>query len=124
MRSEIRGNLPRGNAADNNFGALLITSDTTHKATLLPDSWSGRDVTLLVRTATVTVDVALSPDAGAEVDRNAASSAGGNSTKVGIRLQSGVKESFRLPTWGKGGLMYLIHEASADATALEAALQL
>jgi hypothetical protein len=108
--------------ANNEFGVLRVDSDTTHRATALSDSWSGRIVRLRVLTSGQTVDVACSLRPTAEVDATVAPADNGLSNKVGLRIASD-GERLRLPKWDKANeTMYLVHEASAANTTLEVTL--
>ena len=125
MRTEQAPRLPHdGGRTANDFGVLLINSDTTHKLTPLPIDWAGRRVLLQCVTNPVTVAGtvrAASPPGDApnpEVDRAAASSDGGTADKVGFTLTPAVLYEFQLPAWGAGQTFSLIHEATVNDTVL------
>jgi hypothetical protein len=126
MRTEQAPRLPNdGGRTPNDFGALLIDSDTGHKLTPLPIDWAGRRILLQCVTNPVTVagTIRVTADAPApEVDRAAAAGSPGTSDKVGITLTPGVLYEFQLPAWGAGQTFSLVHEASVDNTVLFAML--
>lgn len=101
----------------NEFGVMKIDSDDTHKACALPDSWSGCAVAF--RCFTNNVNVGLSTNVDAEIDRSVSASDAGASAKVGATVVAGTLYAAVLPTWAPAKTMYLIHEAAANNTVFE-----
>jgi hypothetical protein len=126
MRTETAPRFPHdGGRTANDFGLLLIDSDTAHKLTPLPADWQGRRIILQCVTNPVYVAGTLrasSESPAPEVDRAAAASNAGNADKAGFPLTPGVPMEFQLPSWSGGQTFSLIHEASTDNTVLIAML--
>jgi hypothetical protein len=125
MRTEQAPRFPNdlGRTA-NDFGVLLIDSDTAHKLTALPLDWAGRRVLMQCATNPVTIAGTLraSETPAPEVDRTAAAGSPGTSDKVGITLTPGVLYEFQLPAWSGGQTFSLVHEATVDNTVLTVVL--
>jgi hypothetical protein len=126
MRTESAPRFPTDiGRTPNNFGGLLIDSDTGHKLTPLPLDWSGRRILLQCVTNPVTIAGTLRVLADVpapEVDRTAAASDAGTADKVGFTMAPGVLYEFQLPSWSAGQTLVLIHEATVDNTVLFAML--
>jgi hypothetical protein len=113
----------KGGGSANTFAVLRIDSDAAaHRATELPYGWSGRPVRLACLTASAFVDVGIAARDDAEIDSTVAPANTHTDAKVGLRVTVGIPVTVTLPTWDAVEKRYLVHEASAANTILEAML--
>lgn len=100
------------------FSGGVLATETTHKATVLPQSWHGQWLT--IRAIGGNCWVMISPTA-AEIDRTvAASEAGAASPKLGIMVPSGEAIPFEVPSTPIDATdLYLCRESDAVGTKLE-----